>query len=376
MSEHRRSKKAIKADHPEVAAFASHLDELIKARTSENRLQRAANVGHSKLTKYLDGTEVPHQRVLQHYILRPLEEEFGPPLRDRERATLDELYSKACGVQQPRPPTDRDQVNFLELDLRQAESRLAEVTERLDAALAKNAAGCEQIAQMGLREEDLRAQLGVLTEQAGTLQRALKKSRQEYRAAQQEAGRHLAQFAEEKSKELDQYQREISKLELAVSSHARIKEELCKRVEQLDGQVRTLEEKVHTLEKENTTLLRTHREDCTLFMRLVNHASNGESFGKELARLLNRLERSEATIAQLTETNKILTETNQGLTAEVDRLTQEREFLRVTTPPQGLPLPDDRPAYGPGLYGPDSSAVPTADELLKRIQEARRPRQQ
>lgn len=307
--QHRTRKKTIKTDSPEVGKFAAYLDELIKARTSENKLITAAHVGKSKLSPYLEGIAVPDWRVLDYYILKTLGDVFHRPLSDAERETLTELHREACRVQPPRTPTSSDQVNFLEEDLALERSKLAHLTERLNSALGQNVADSEQIAQMRQDRESLRTRQQALTAQVSSLKRELEKSRQNQEKLEG-ASRKLAEFAQE----LDECQQKISALEETLSSQVRTSIELQKWVHFLQDQ---------------------QAEAGQLFMRLVNHVANGEA----LARLSSRLERFERTVAQQTEIIMSLAETNMALERERDLVTQERDFLRAATSAAPNPLP-------------------------------------
>jgi hypothetical protein len=337
MPQPQRDKVVIMAASAEVEELASYLDHLIKDRTSENKFLQAANVGKSKLTGYLNGMHVPHARVLTYYFL-PALNKFRP-VTDDELATLMELHQKASQVRPPKEPTPDDQVNFLREDLEHAQSRLADLTKRLNRAIYTNLAHSEQIAQMGQTEEGFRAQVGALTAQAAALRRDLRQARREHELSLMGADRKLAAFTEEKRRELEACQGQISALEKAMSGYVR------------------LEARVDNLTLENVSLHSRIADERRLFMGLVVHAANAGP----LARLSERHERGEETIAELaasntvlTETNKNLTATNEALVAELDRVTQERDFLRATaTPPTpAQPFPFGWNSGSAGLPGP------------------------
>jgi DNA repair exonuclease SbcCD ATPase subunit len=335
-----RHKKAIKSDFSEVVAFASRLDELIKARTSENKLFQAAKVGKSKLGKYLDGTDMPDRRVLEHYILTPLA--AFAPLREDEYEELVGLYEEACVVCRPKPPTAADQIAFLEEDLTQERERVAELTQRLNEALDKNLESGREKEQIEQGHKDLRALLTVMTAQVRSLEEELERAKEEQQTSLEDAGQKLAEFAEQKRQELETCQERISDLELAVSHYARTSDDLRQDMDQ------TLL-RLQSLHKQNAFLRKKAAEERMLFMKLVVHARGGEVLRRELYRLHRRLEQSEQTIARLTETTRNLTVANQNLMADLDRVTQERDFLRAA-PAYYTSLPDSS-SPTPGLFG-------------------------
>jgi chromosome segregation ATPase len=171
---------------------------------------------------------------------------------------------------------------------------------------------------MEQEEGELRAQVEALTAQAATLRRELRQARREHEASLMGADRKLAVFAEEKRRELEACQGQIRALEKAMSGYVR------------------LEEKVDDLTLENVFLNSKLAEERRLFMSLVLHAADG----KALERMSERHERGEETIAELTKSNTNLAKANKNLTVahealmtELDRVTQERDFLRAATPP-------------------------------------------
>jgi hypothetical protein len=328
MPQHRTGKTTIKAAYPEVEAFATYLDQMIKSRTSENKFLQAAGVGKTKLSTYLEGIEVPDKRVLEYYFRRPLE--GFRPLSDTERQTLWERYRQACGVQDPKEPTPPDKVNFLEEDLAQARAELADLTERLKGALKQKTAASVQVARMRQDREILRAQLQELTAQASALQRELEDSEQDHQAKMEEASRKLAGFDRKLNdchQELDACHQTISALETALREH-------------IETSI-ALQKALHSQHQENRLLRQQIADERRMWMKIVVGAMDGQA----VARLSDRLERSDRTIARQTVTIQRLAETNQALERERDLVTQERDFLRAaaTSSPISETVPDPGP---------------------------------
>lgn len=326
MPQYRKDKRDIKTDIPEVADFVTYLDDLIKARTSDNQLFKVAKVGHSKLSRYLDGRDVPDRRVLFHYVITPLG--MFEPLTDSEIMRLEQLYVQACAVQAPKPPTPQDQIKFLEQDLERAQSLSAALHARLNAALTR---GCSSDQHHTTELErivaELRHRVQQMTAEHARLTAELCSVKQEYGEASNQ--KH----------ELTSCKQRITELEQQVSEQLQSLRQMKRTIDYHNDQVRFLRHRVAQLEQRNA-------QERRLFMQLVVHLRSDpylKGLQQELDDLRYRHAQGEDTIARLTKTVTRLTEDLTRLTGDLERVTVERDFLRMTasaenaTPPLGIP---------------------------------------
>lgn len=301
------------AQSPQVAQFASYLHELIMARTSGDGLRRAAGVGKTKLPDYLNGTHVPHLRVLKRWIIQPLSS-YKPSLSDEEMATLLALHHAAAAVQPPKEPSLADQITFANEDLEQAKAKIVALSARLDAAISKNLAGDAQLERMRLIQEDLRGQLDVLIAEAETLRRGLERSRAEYQAVLKGANRRFVEFDEEQRRRIAEYQERITRLERAVAGHLENEVELRRYAARLEKTVQALTQKI--------------KEERSLFTRLVVHAASGETLLSMEREMRRERRTAETKIKKLSNNNERLVESLQEMT-KAHREDRERMHERM-----------------------------------------------
>ncbi|RSN48282.1 hypothetical protein [Actinomadura sp. WAC 06369] len=297
--------------------FVEYLDEVIRARTSHNRLIKAAGVGNGKLATYLNGEHVPDWRVVEHYILRPLTEGFTPAVRVEEVETLRRLHREACAVQAPRPPTHKDQIAFLEQDLAQAWRKRDEVQRRLDEALRQAATDRQHAAQLADVVTELRQQVESLTKEHLRLATDLASVKQEYGEVSRYKGRIIAEG-----------QQKIAVLEQAMRDQHRTLDDLQQALDQHEQHKKILNEHTEYLRGEIALLHARLAEQRKLFMRLIVHLMNkplGQILRRQIDDLERRLARQEKTIARLTRTNA-------HLAADLDRANAELDFLRAPLP--------------------------------------------
>jgi hypothetical protein len=340
MSQHKKDNWCIKTDIPEVARFAECLNGVIRERTSHNRLVKAAGIGNGKLATYLSGEHVPDWRVVEHYILRTLAG-FTPAVQPEEVATLRRRHQQACAIQDPRLPTYKDQIAFLEQDLDQAWAKRAEVQRRLDEALQQNASSRERADELADVVTHLRQQVEALTTEHVRLERELASVKQEYGEVSRCKGRMIIEG-----------QQKIAHLEQAMRDQHRTLDELQREIDRHEQQEQLFTEHTLYLRLQIGDLHKQVAEQARLFMKLIAHQQNKplvQALNAELGELAGRLARHEKTIAQLTQTNALLT-------AELDRVTAERDFIRATPLP-GLPsVPQLAPP--PGADNPTVNADP------------------
>ncbi|MGC4959779.1 hypothetical protein ACLQ2P_41835 [Actinomadura citrea] len=352
MSNHRKDKKVLKTDIPAVAAFVAELDKAIKARTSENQLYLAAGVGHSKLVRYLDGRDVPDPRVLQHYILGPLGN-FGTPLGEGELVRLTELHREACKAQEPKKPTEADQITFLEEDLKRARALRARLQERLNSSFAKNIADREYADRLEQIVADLRGQVDQLSTEQQQLSSELGSVKQAF-----------DESAHQNRREQAAYREQIAELREAVTGQLNTLQHMQATIDYHDGQMRYLQDKVRYLEGHVTELEARNAEDRKLFMRLAVHLQDTPfltALRQERDELQLRHERGEQTISQLTATVARLTE-------ELERVTIERDFLSSAMTTAPIELPSGTSAAPPG--GIEATSPATKKTSAKKGSEA------